>query len=143
MALKDLSVIKRLFGASEDAGQLRELYREAMLMTLARATHSDAYTTHVEVETVQRIFQQYMEEEVSSADVRVAASSDLFESAPLEKWLGSVARRLDHEQCKTIVKALIEVIRVDGRVLSGEADFLNMVVGALQITPMDIVEICS
>ncbi|MBK6288478.1 MAG: TerB family tellurite resistance protein [Pseudomonadales bacterium] len=143
MVLHDLGMIKRIFGGTDSPEELRELYREAMLMTLARATHADSYTSHVEVETVRAVYQHHVGEEISSADVRVAAASDLFETAPLEKWLGGVSRRLDEAHCKSIVKALIEVIHVDGHLRTGEADFFNMVVGALRLSPIDIVEICG
>jgi uncharacterized tellurite resistance protein B-like protein len=143
MALNDLSVVRRIFGGSDNPEQLQDLYREAMLMTLARATHADSYTSHAEVETVISAYEHHVGEKISSADVRVAASSDLFETAPLEKWLAGVSRRLDEAHCKAIVKALIEVIRVDGHIRSGEADFFNMVVGALRLSPIDIVEICG
>jgi uncharacterized tellurite resistance protein B-like protein len=143
MAIMDFSVVKRLLGGSQSAEDTEELYREAMLLTLARATHADSHTTCAEVDTVLDAYQRHTGETISSADVRVAASSDLFESAPLDKWLAGVARRLDEDHCKSIVKALIEVIRVDGHIRSGEGDFFNMVVAALRVTPIDIVELCA
>lgn len=143
MAIKDFSLLKRLRGVQPSADEQDALFREAMLMTLARATHADAYTTRAEVDTVRAVYQRHTGQDVSAADVRVAASSDLFETAPLEKWLHSVSRKLDEQHCKAIVKALIEVIRTDGHVRSGEADFFNMVVGALRLTPIDVVELSS
>lgn len=144
MALCQLSLIRRLFGSSEPSEQEKaELYREAMLMTLARGTSSDHYTDAAEVETVVNIVSKHVGESVSEADVRVAARSDLYETAPLEKCLGRCSRLLDETQRKNIVRALIEVIRADGHIRSGEADFFNMVVGALGLTAIDILDLAS
>lgn len=143
MAIKDFNLLKRLRGTPISAEEQQALFREAMLMTLARATNADAYTTRAEVDTVRAVYTRHTGEEVSAADVRVAASSDLFETAPLDKWLSSVSRKLDDEHCKDIVRALIEVIRTDGFVRSGEADFFNMVVDALKLKPIDIIEITN
>jgi uncharacterized tellurite resistance protein B-like protein len=141
--LKNFSLVKRLFGDRETAADPDELFREALLMTLARATHADSFTSPAEVETVREVYRRHTGEELSAADVRVAAASELFAAASLDKLLGSAARRLDAAHCRTIAHALIEVIRTDGQVRSGEADFFNMVAGALRLTPIDIVEIAT
>lgn len=143
MTAKHFSLVRRLLGGRDTVEDLDALFREALLMTLARATHSDSFTSHAEVETVREIYKQHTGLEVSAADVRVAAASDLFETASLDKWLGSVARRLDQTRNRSIARALIEVIRTDGQVRSGEADFFNMVADALGLRPIDILEIAS
>jgi uncharacterized tellurite resistance protein B-like protein len=141
MAAKHFSLVRRLLGGRGKVEDLDALFREALLMTLARATHADSFTSPAEVETVREVYKRHTGVDVSAADVRVAAASDLFEAASLEKWLGSVARRLDQTRCRALARALIEVIRTDGQVRSGEADFFDMVADALGLRPIDIVEI--
>ena len=142
MALANFSLIRRLLGNVEPTEQEKsELFREALLMTLARGTSADSYTDAAEVETVAKIIEVHLGAEVASADIRIAARSDLYETAPLEKWLSNCAKVLDLGQRKVIVHALIEVIRVDGHIRSGEVDFFNMVVDALNLTAIDVLEL--
>jgi uncharacterized tellurite resistance protein B-like protein len=143
MAINDFSLLQHVFTERTGAPDIEQLYREAMLMTLARATDADAHTSPVEVDTVRAVYRRFTGEEISAADVRVAAASELFARTPLEKLLGQVSRRLEPERCRDIVRALIEVIRVDGQLRAGEGDFFNRVVGALRLTPIDIVAICG
>lgn len=143
MAIKDFGLLERISAEQMSPEEIRQLFCETALMTLSRATHADSHTSRVEVETVRAVYRRCTGEEVSAADVRVAASSDLFVRAPLEKWLASVASRLDETHRRDIAKALIEVIRVDGHIRPGEGDFFDMVAGALGLTPIDIVEICG
>ena len=77
-------------------------------------------------------------EEVTDADVRVAANSKLYESAPLEKYLASVGRKLDVQDRIDIAEALAEVIVSDERVTSKEIAFFNMVAGAFSLTPAEL-----
>ena len=142
MALKNFSIIRRLLGENEPSdSEKHDLFREALLMTLARGTHADSYTDAAEVETVAKIIETHLGEVVPESDIRVAARSDLYESAPLDKWLKQCSRALDVSQRLAIVHALVDVIRVDGHVRSGEADFFNMVVDALDLKPVDVLNV--
>ena len=114
------------------------LRKEATLMTLARATASDTNIKAVEVSTVRDIISRVTGEEVTDADVRVAANSKLYESAPLEKYLASVGRKLDVQDRIDIAEALAEVIVSDERVTSKEIAFFNMVAGAFSLTPAEL-----
>ena len=63
----------------------RTLAQEALLKTLARASYADTNIQEVEVEMIQKLYQDATGEEVSSADVRVSARADLYENQPFEK----------------------------------------------------------
>jgi uncharacterized tellurite resistance protein B-like protein len=108
-------------------------------MTLARASSSDTDINHVEVESVVAIVARETGESVTTADVRVAAASELYETARLDQYLGKVGRKLKSEERSRILTCLAEVIRSDVRVSPREVSFFNWIAEALQVTPADIV----
>ncbi len=84
MAVVDLSSILKIFGEpSPSEEKHKPLYREVLLMTLARASNSDAIIHPVEIETIQQIMQRETGQEVTEADIRKAARPDLHESVNL------------------------------------------------------------
>lgn len=142
MALVDLSRVRQLFGGERgDPGP--EAFRELLVMVLARATDVDAYTDHAEVETVQAVIQEYLGEEISTADVRIAAKSKLYETAPLEKVVSTIGPRLPKEQRIKLVQALVEVLKADDRVASAESGYFNSVCQGLQLSFADVAGLSS
>lgn len=138
MSIRNLSHVKKLFGHIDNPEEKLELYKEMLLMTLSRATRADLVTDDSEVATVQRIYAEVIGEEVSSECVRIAASSELYESTSLDKYLARVGQQIDESQSQSIVRALVAVFEADGRVTDSEIDFFNMVVNALNLTPAQI-----
>jgi len=137
MALGELRRIRQLFGGDRsEPGP--EAYRELLVMVLARATDVDAFTHHAEVETVQQVLRDHLDEEITSADVRIAAKSALYETAPLEKYVAAIGPRLPREQRIHLVHALIEVLRADERVASAESNYFNSICAALQLSYADV-----
>ena len=132
------NVLKIFRGNDLSAEEESELFREILLMTLSRASSSDANIAPIEVETVQAIVEKSTGEEISAADIRVAAASELYESAPLEKYLTSCGRKLDATSRVATVQALADVIKSDTRVTSREVQFFDMVALALAVTPAEI-----
>ena len=120
-----------------------ELFKEVMLMTLARASSSDANIDPVEVTTVQEIMKRLTGEDVTGADIRLASRPALFEAAPFGKYLSTIRKRIDPSQRATVVGALAEVIKSDTKVSVLEVDFFNMVAEALQATPSEIAGLLS
>lgn len=138
MATIGFDRIREIFVGRTSDSERRELFKEVLLMILARAADADSNVSTVEVETVQRIVQRETDNDVSQADVRVAAASELFERAPLSTYLNAVTRDLLPEQRSTILRCLIEAITFDERISSGEIEFFNMVATALRATPTEI-----
>jgi uncharacterized tellurite resistance protein B-like protein len=139
MRFTDLGTISRIFrGAELEEGERKALFKEVMLMTLARATDSDSNVANCEIETVQRILKETIGEDFSSADIRVAAASELYETAPLEKYLERAGHKLRIEERVATVQALAEVIKSDVRIHTPEVRFLNMVADALDLTPAEV-----
>ena len=139
MSIASLGNILKIFGGGEPSEEERQnLFREATLMTVSRATASDTNIKQIEVDTVRDIYQRVTGAEVSSADVRMAANSKLYESAPLYRYLGRVAKVIDVRERVTIANALSEVILSDDHVSEAEVEFFNMVADALQLSPAEL-----
>ena len=69
MARVELSHIKKLFMGEASTAPDPELFRELLVMVLARATDADAYTHPAEVTVVQRVIKEFLDEDISSSDV--------------------------------------------------------------------------
>ena len=139
MAIADLKNVLKIFGGSElSEGDHDELRKEVMLMTLARAADADINIQTVEVDRIREILKECTGEEFSSADIRVAARSELYAEANLRKYLGSVRKKLRDQDRADIVRALADVFRSDSDVSLLEIDFFNRTVEALQATPAQI-----
>jgi len=140
VGLAEFASISRIFGGGVTNDVERQsLFKEAMLLTLARATRSDVNIRPVEVETVRKIMQSAIGENVTAADVRVAAASELYEKASLDDYLHAIGGKLGPSERATMVKSLAEVIRSDRRISPKEVDFFNWVVTALRAAPAEIV----
>ncbi|NOX69047.1 MAG: hypothetical protein GXP15_07665 [Gammaproteobacteria bacterium] len=139
MALADLSNVLNIFRERELNAEVQEtLFKEVLLMTLARASSADANIDPVEVTTVQEIMKRVTGEEVTEADIRLASRPALFEDAPFGKYLTSVRKRISSTQRAGVVCSLAEVIKSDTKVSVLEIDFFNMVARELQATPAEI-----
>ena len=139
MAIADLKNVLKIFGGSElSDGEQDELRKEVMLMTLARAADADINIQTVEVDRIREILKENTGEDFSSADIRVAARSDLYAEANLRKYLGTVRKKLRPQDRADVVKALADVFRSDSNVSVLEIDFFNRTVEALNATPAQI-----
>lgn len=139
MSIFTLDSVKKIFSGSEPtAEELAELNKEVMFMTLARATSADTNIQNVEVERVREVLKERLGEEFSAADVRVAAQSAIFESAPLNRYLAESGKKLALSDRLNVIHALIDVIHSDGRTSDFEVAFFNDVVAALQLTPAQL-----
>jgi len=117
--------------AAEESG--RSLAHEVLLKSLARMSYADTHIADIEVETIQRIYQETTGEEISRGDVRVAARADIYEEESFEKYLAGVQGSLSDDDKKMIMTALAAVIRADGSVSPFEVDFFNQVCEALKV----------
>lgn len=139
MAIADLSNVLNIFRGSdigEDAQN--QLFKETLLMTLARAADADINIQNVEVERVQQLLKEHTGEDFSAADIRVAARDELYAQASLQKYLASVRKKLTHDQRGEIICTLADVFRSDAVVSVLEIDFFNGVAEALQVTAAQV-----
>lgn len=118
-----------------DAEESKKLFEEALLLTLSRATSADSNINPVEVETVQAIFKEFSGNDIAESEVRIAAISDLYDEATLEKYLANVSQKINPTQGLQIAQSLAKLIKADSNVSPFEVDFYNGVVAALKVTP--------
>lgn len=139
MAIADLKNVLNIFGGSDVSDDAQnELFEEVLLMTLARAADADINIQHAEIERIQEILKDHTGKEFSSADIRVAARSELYAEANLRKYLGKVASRMKPAHRAETVQALADVFRSDEDVSVLEIDFFNRTVEALGASPAEI-----
>jgi len=138
MSISSLSHILEFFrfGDKElSAEDKKLLVEEVLLMTLARATSTDHNIDPVEVEVAQGVIKEATGSDVSAQDIRIAAISDLYKEATIEKYLSKISSKIDLADRQLVVNSLAQLIRVDGKVSPFEIDFFNNVVDALGLTP--------
>ena len=139
MIQSTLNVIAKIFAEQFlTPEETEELFYETVLMTLARATNADTNIHPVEVALVKTKVKEVTDQDVTDADVRVAANSDLFERTSLENALIRINSILTTEQKVAIVRALSEVVQVDQKVTQREVSFFNRVSDSLNLTPADL-----
>ncbi len=139
MAIADLKNVLNIFGEAEaSVEQQNELFKEVLLMTLARAADADINIQSVEVERIQEILKAHTGVEFSSADIRVAARAELYAESTLRKYLGSVRTKLSDAHRAETIQALADVFRSDSNVSVLEIDFFDRVAVALQVSPSQI-----
>lgn len=139
MAIADLKNVLKIFGGAEvSAGQENSLYKEVLLMTLARAADADINIQTAEVDKIRKILKTHTGEDFTSADIRVAARAELYAEATLVKYLGSVYKKLSVGHRVQTVQALADVFRSDKNVSVLEQDFFDKVVEALRVTPSQV-----
>jgi len=138
MALIDFSIIKDFLSGGGGSKDTEELFKEMLLLVLARATRADANVESIEVEHVQSAMKEVTGHEFSEAEILTAASSEIFESQSLERTLANASRKLDEEHRITILDCLANLIRADDLIRDPELDFFNQVANSLQATPSEI-----
>ena len=137
------NVLRFVRGEEPSQDERDELLKEVALMVLARATSADTNIQKVEVEKVQDVLKRVTGVEISIADIRTAANSEIFERKPLKKYLGSVSRSLDAGSRMTILDCLVEVIQSDDRISHFETDYFDMVAEALKAKPSEVAGLVS
>ena len=134
MALVNFSTIKAL-RASKDR---EEVFKEVLLLVLARATRVDSNVESIEVSHVQKALKEIAGAEFSEGDILTAASSEIYESQSLERTLTNATRQLDQEDRAKILYCLSDLIRADGVIRSNALDFFDQAATALKATPSEI-----
>ena len=144
MSIGDLSNVLKIFGGSDiSEDQQKELYQEVLLMVLARASSSDANIDPREIEAIQKMVRNETGKDVTEQDVRKAARTELYETTPIGKYLGSVRKKLADADRVRVIHLLADVIKSDAEISVLEIDFFNMVATALQATPAEVMGIAS
>ena len=143
MALIDFSTIKDLI-TDLSAGKDEEvLFKEVILLVLARATRADSNVESIEVEHIQKALRELTGEEFSRGDILTASSSEIYETQSLERTLANAARKLGQEKRSVILSCLADLIRADSSIRDQELEFFDQVAIALKATPSEIAGLCG
>lgn len=139
MAIADLKSVLTIFGGGDVSKEERDrLFKEVLLMTLARAADADINIQHAEVDRIREILKEHTGEEFTQADIRLAARNELYAESTLVKYLSSVRGKLTNEHRIETVHALADVFRSDLAVNALEVDFFNSIATALQLSPAEL-----
>lgn len=139
MAIADLKSVLKIFrGSDVSAEEQGELYKEVLLMTLARAADADINIQAAEIDRIQQILKEHTGHNFSAGDIRIAARAELYAEATLIKYLTSVRGKMADKDRVSTVHALADVFRSDKSVSVLEVDFFNGVVEALQVSPAEV-----
>lgn len=144
MAIADLKNVLNIFGGS-DVGEdaQNELFKEVLLMTLARAANADINIQTVEVDRIAEILKEHTGQEFTAVDIRVAARAELYAETTLRKYLSSVRKKLSSKERAEVMKALADVFRIDQSVSILEVDFYNGVADALKVSAADLADLSA
>ena len=138
--MSTFSFLSNIFGGDQELSSEEQgkLFEELMLLTLSRASRSDLDTSAVEVAKIQKVLKESAEIDASEKEVRMAAMSELYEEAPLDRYAAKAARAMSVEQRRTVVQALFDVIGADGKFSKSEADFLDTIADAMNLRPSEL-----
>ena len=143
MALIDFSTIKDLItdlSAGKDEGVL---FKEVILLVLARATRADSNVESIEVEHIQKALKELTGEEFSRGDILTASSSEIYETQSLERTLANAARKRGQDKSSVILSCLADLIRADGSIRDQELEFFDQVATALKAPPSELAGRCG
>jgi uncharacterized tellurite resistance protein B-like protein len=144
MSIVSFKSITKLFKDNERrAKHKQELFQEVMLMVLSRAIRADSNIEIIEISKVQEVLKAELEQDISAAEIRTAASSEVFENQSLERYLATATRKLDERERMVIMTSLASVIRSDDQIRVFELDFFDKVGLALRATPSEIAGLIS
>ncbi|GMG87704.1 TerB family tellurite resistance protein [Biformimicrobium ophioploci] len=138
MGIINVESFKALFNTEVTAEQKREAFRDILLLVLARGSRVDLHTHDAEIKVTQKVFLEYMDEEVTAGEIRVAASSELYEKSSINKHVARAAKKLDYSDRILVINALRDVLRADGHVRKSETDFFDEMATVMQLRPSDI-----
>lgn len=130
--------LKSLFNGADSDNSSRQLLKEILILVLARATRADTNIENDELETVQSILANVLGETISVADIKLAATSEMFERRSLDRSLTKATRKLSDEDRILILQCLAQVFRADNHIRELELDYFDRVANALKATPSEI-----
>ena len=138
--MSTFSFLTNIFGGDQSlsAEEQTKLFEELLFLTLSRASRSDLDISEVEVAKIQQILKESAGIEASEQEIRTAGMSELYEVAPLEKYVAKASRGLTVAQRRTIVASLFELIGVDGKYSLTEAEFFDNIANAMNLKPIEM-----
>lgn len=140
MSLTRFDHVLKLFRTDGDPtpAEREALFREVVLMVLARATSADYSIERIELEAVRLRVGEVTGIDVGIDEIQAVANSHMFEREPLERYLAGVARKLNSAQRATLLRCLADVIHCDQQTNLSEVKYFDKVARALDASPSEI-----
>jgi uncharacterized tellurite resistance protein B-like protein len=137
--MKNFDLLKSLYGG-KTIEQEYDLYAETLYMVLTGASRADLNVESVEISRIIKILKRVLEKDYSEHDIRFAAETQLYETAPIQKYVGKASKHLTVEHRQNIIYAMLDVFEVDGYMGPLETDYFNTITEALHLTPAQILK---
>lgn len=139
MNINSFRLMKLIFNDDELLrGKQQELYAETMFMVLSGAARADLNIEMVEVNRIRDILMDKLERDFSAADIQLAGETELFETAPIQKYVARASKVLTVEQRQNILQAMLDVFESDGSMGMLETDYFNTIGEALHLKPSEM-----
>ena len=138
MKIINFDAIKASLSDSAAGKNKQDLFKEVLALVLARATRADTNVAPVEIDHVIEVLQEQTGETFSPADIRTAASSQIFASQSLERTLTRASGKLTETERANILRSLAGIIRSDTEIRYQELEFFDHVAIALRASPSEI-----
>lgn len=138
--MKKFSFLSNFFNSQSSLSEAEQtkLFEDLLFLVLSRASRSDLDISAVEIEKIQQILKDAAGIDASQQDIRTAGMSELYEVAPIEKFASKSAKALSVKQRHIILKALYEVVGIDGVYSHSEADFFDNIASSMRLRPIEM-----
>jgi len=135
-------LMKLIFGGGKllDEKQL-ELYSETLFMVLSGAARADLNIEKVEVTRIRDILKNKLDRDFTEEEIQLASEVDLFETAPIQKYVAKASHILSVEQRQNVLQATLEVFMSDGHMGVLERDYFDSIVSALHLKPSEMLQL--
>ncbi|MBT8148959.1 MAG: hypothetical protein HKO71_00075 [Pseudomonadales bacterium] len=142
MNISSFRLMKMILGGGKllDEKQ-QELFSETMFMVLSGAARADLNIEPVEVDRIRDILKRKLDREFTSQEIQLAGETELYDTAPIQKYVSRASRVLPIEQRQEILRAMIEVFLSDGRMGVLEKDYFDSIVEALHLKPSEMLQL--
>ncbi|MGB5325040.1 MAG: TerB family tellurite resistance protein [Pseudomonadales bacterium] len=141
MASSMFGLIQALFGGGQlSEEKQQDLFAETLFMVLSGATRADLNIESVEVERVKQILEKLLNREYSFAEIKLAGETELYDTAPIQKYVAKASKKLSVEQRQRILHAMVDVFHSDGRMGVLETQYFNSIAAALTLTPAQMLK---
>ena len=139
MSIKSFLTFKNLF-SELSADKEKALFSELLFMVLAGAASADLNIEKTETDRIAAILKEKLDMEVTHADIKTSGEVDL-STEEIVKNVRAASHRLSVDCRQELLESVVEVFRSDGSVGPLEQDYFNRVVGALDLTPAQLLRL--
>ena len=94
-----------------------------------------------QVARIRDILKNKLDRDFTEEEIQLASEVDLFETAPIQKYVAKASHILSVEQRQNVLQATLEVFMSDGHMGLLERDYFDSIVSALDLKPSEMVRL--